>query len=214
MHSRGRAVHTVKPPSENDSAYTAMIKLDLASTELHFQQILALQRHNQVGALSPYAQANEGFVYCRHSVSLLRRMSAELPQAVALVDATVIGYCLSLPLSLRREQPAIAPMFDQFDRCTYRGRPLSELPFFVGAQTCVDRDYRGRGLMGRLYEHVKRSAPAEYKLCVTEIALRNQVSVRAHQRIGFEEISKYSDGREEWVIVAWPLHRSSSTITA
>jgi GNAT superfamily N-acetyltransferase len=184
-----------------------MIKLDLASTDLHFRQILDLQRLNHAGALSPDVQAHEGFVYAQHTASLLRRMSAELPQAVALADHMVVGYCLSLPLSLRSELPTIAPMFDQFARSAYRGRSLSELSFFVGGQVCVDRAYRGRGLIGRLYEHVRRSAPAEYELCVTEIAIRNQVSVRAHKRIGFEEISKYSDGREEWVIVAWPLRR-------
>ena len=43
--------------------------------------------------------------------------------------------------------------------------------------------------------------------CVTEIATRNRVSVRAHERMGFEALSTYSDGREEWVIVAWDLSR-------
>jgi GNAT superfamily N-acetyltransferase len=189
-----------------------MIKLDLASTDLHFGQILDLQRLNHAGALSPDVQAHEGFVYAQHTASLLRRMSAELPQAVALADNMVVGYCLSLPLSLRSELPTIAPMFDQFARCAYRGRSVSELSFFVGGQVCVDRAYRGRGLIGRLYEHVRRSAPAKYELCVTEIAIRNQVSVRAHKRIGFEEVSKYSDGREEWVIVAWPLRRPALSL--
>ena len=45
----------------------------------------------------------------------------------------------------------------------------------------------------------------EYDLCVTEIATRNQISVRAHEKMGFEPISTYSDDREEWVIVAWDL---------
>ena len=96
-------------------------------------------------------------------------------------------------------------MFDQFGRCQYRGRPLSEVRFFVGGQVCVDRQYRGRGLLARLYEHIALTAPATYELCVTEIAVRNQVSIRAHERMGFETISRYSDAREEWVIVAWPL---------
>jgi hypothetical protein len=31
------------------------------------------------------------------------------------------------------------------------------------------------------------------------------VSVRAHERMGFESISTYSDGSQVWVIVAWNL---------
>jgi hypothetical protein len=28
--------------------------------------------------------------------------------------------------------------------------------------------------------------------------------------MGFETISTYSDGREEWIVVAWPLASASS----
>lgn len=184
-----------------------MLTLGLASTELHFRQVLDLQRRNLARALSPEEQARAGFVYLEHSAPLLRRMAAELPQAVALANDVVVGYCLALPLSLRGELPAIEPMFDQFARCSYQGRPLLERSFFVGGQVCVDRAHRGRGLMGRLYQQVQRSVPEAYELCVTEIAVRNEVSVRAHERIGFEPIATYSDAGEEWVIVAWPLRR-------
>lgn len=184
-----------------------MVRLETASSDRHFEQILALQRSNHIGELPPEVQDREGFVYTRHSVALLRRMAAELPQAIAVAEGAVVGYCLALPLSLRAEQPALAPMFDQFGGCAFGGRALSEVKFFVGGQVCVDRSYRGQGLLARLYEHVRVSAPPGYELCVTEIAVRNQVSLRAHARMGFETISRYSDGREEWDIVAWPLSR-------
>jgi GNAT superfamily N-acetyltransferase len=182
-----------------------IIKLDIASSDHHFEQILDLQRRYHAQTLTPAVQAQEGFVFAQHSVPLLRRMAETLPQAIALADDAVVGYCLALPLSLRSEVATLAPMFDQFSRCTYGGRPLSEVRFFVGGQVCVDRNHRGRGLLARLYEHVALTAPATYELCVTEIAVRNQVSIRAHERMGFETISRYSDGREEWVVVAWPL---------
>jgi hypothetical protein len=31
------------------------------------------------------------------------------------------------------------------------------------------------------------------------------VSVRSHEKMGFEEIARYDDGKEAWVIVAWDL---------
>jgi hypothetical protein len=183
-----------------------MIDLDIASSAQHFEQILDLQRRYHARSLSPDAQEREGFVFAEHSLPLLRRLSAELPQAIAVAnEGVVVGYCLSMSLSLRDEIPSLVPMFDQFGRCAYRGRPLSSFRFFVGGQVCVDRAYRGRGLLARLYEQVRLSAPNTYDLCVTEIAVRNQVSIRAHQRMGFETISTYSDGSEDWVIVAWDL---------
>lgn len=74
----------------------------------------------------------------------------------------------------------------------------------------MDREHRGNGLMARLYEQLRMSLGHAHDLCVTEIATRNRVSVRAHERMGFEVISTYSDPREEWVIVAWDLSRPAA----
>lgn len=181
------------------------ITLATADADRHFEQILALQRRYHVRTLAPEIQDREGFVFAEHSLPLLRRMAAALPQAIALDGDAVVGYCLALSLALRDEVPSLAPMFEQFAACRWRDRPLAESRFFVGGQVCVDRDYRGRGLLARLYEQVRRSASPDYALCVTEIAVRNAVSLRAHERRGFEAIARYSDGREDWVIVAWDL---------
>jgi L-amino acid N-acyltransferase YncA len=75
----------------------------------------------------------------------------------------------------------------------------------VGGQVCVDRAFRGQGLLKRLYHQIRVSLPSSYELCVTEIALRNQVSIRAHEKIGFQTIATYSDEREQWAVVAWEL---------
>ena len=182
-----------------------MITITVASSDRHFEQILDLQRRYHADSLSPEVQEKEGFVFAQHSVPLLRRMAAELPQAIAVANDVVVGYCLALPLALRAEVPALSPMFDHFSRCAFRGRPLSAIRFLVGGQVCVDRAHRGRGLLARLYEHIRSSAPPSYELCVTEIAVRNHVSVQAHARMGFETISTYSDERERWIVVAWPL---------
>lgn len=184
-----------------------MVHIDVASTAEHFEQIIDLQRRNHISALPLDVQNSEGFVFAMHTVPLLRRMSAELPQAIALANDRVVGYCLSLPQVLRDEVATLGPMFDHFERCSYHDRPLSSFRFFVGGQVCVDAAYRGRGILARLYEHVRQTVSGSYELCVTEVAVRNPLSIRAHERMGFEEISRYSDGSEDWVIVAWDLTR-------
>jgi hypothetical protein len=47
--------------------------------------------------------------------------AAQSPQAIAVSEDHVVGYCLSLPLSLQEELPGLAPMFEQFRRCAHRG---------------------------------------------------------------------------------------------
>jgi GNAT superfamily N-acetyltransferase len=182
-----------------------MLTVTLATCDDHLAQILELQRRNLPRALSVEQQNGEGFVFAEHTLPLLGRMAAELPQAIALSEGKVVAYCLSLSLSLRAELPQLAPMFEQFARCTFRGRPLSELRFMVGGQVCVDRPHRGQGLTARLYHEIRRCLPSTYDLCLTEIAARNHVSIRAHQRMGFETIARYAADGEEWLIVGWDL---------
>ena len=181
--------------------------ITIASTDQHLMEILALQRRYHARAVSAEVQSSEGFVFAEHTLPLLRRMAARSPQAIALSEGHVVGYCLSLPLALQAEVPSLAPMFEQFAQCAYRGKPLSAYRFVVGGQVCVDRQHRGKGLLARLYEQLRISLGEGFDLCVTEIATRNRVSIRAHERMGFEIISTYSDPREEWVIVAWDLSR-------
>ncbi|HKS28356.1 MAG TPA: GNAT family N-acetyltransferase [Pyrinomonadaceae bacterium] len=185
-----------------------MTTITIASTDQHFEEILALQRLYHTRTLSAEVQSVEGFVYAEHNLPLLRRMAAESPQAIALSEGRVVGYCLSLPFSLQEEVPALVPMFEQFKRCVYRGRPLLDYRLIVGGQVCVDREYRGQGLLARLYDQLRVSVGQTRDLCVTEISTRNQVSVRAHERMGFEIINTYSDAGEDWVIVAWNLSRA------
>src|SRR5262245_15668489 len=163
-----------------------MPTITAASSDQHFEEILALQRRYHARAVSTEVQAREGFVFAEHTLALLKRMAAQAPQAIALSNDHVVGYCLSLPLSLQGELPSLAPMFEQFSRCTYRGKPLAEYRYIVGGQVCVDREYRGQRLMARLYGHLRTSVNGTFDLCVTEIATRNIVSVRAHEKMGFE----------------------------
>jgi len=183
------------------------IVLDVASTEQHFEQILQLQKQNLFSAISEEQQARQGFVFAEHTVRLLKMMAAHLPQVIAVSHGKVIGYNLAMSVSMRNEMPRLVPMFDEFERSQYRGKPLSAYKFMVGGQVCVDEDFRGQGLLSRLYHETRNRLPSDYQLCVTEISERNGVSLRAHQRMGFEVVSTYHDGNELWNVVVWDLGR-------
>lgn len=187
-----------------------MTHLTIACTDQHFEQILALQRRYHLSRVSPELQSVEGFVFAEHTLPLLRRMAAESPQAIAVDGDRVVGYCLTLPMSVRDEVPSLAPMFDEFTNCFYRAKPLADYRYFVGGQVCVERDYRGQGLLARLYDTLRVTFAGERDLCVTDIATRNKVSMRAHERMGFERVHTYGDADGEWTIVAWDLARPAA----
>jgi GNAT superfamily N-acetyltransferase len=181
------------------------IVFEAASTDQHFEQILRLQKQNLFSAISEEEQAQHGFVFAEHTIPLLRMMAAHLPQVVAVSNGMVIGYNLAMPVAMKNEMPRLAPMFAEFERSEYQGRPLVTYNFMVGGQVCVDKGFRGHGLLRRLYHETRNRLPAGYQLCVTEVSERNGVSLRAHQRMGFEVVNTYDDGKELWNVVVWDL---------
>jgi L-amino acid N-acyltransferase YncA len=182
---------------------------DIARSPAHFDQILALQRRNLLAEVDPADRATQGFVYARHTRPLLEAMAAELPQVVAIDAGRVVGYTLAMPAAMRDAIPQLVPMFGQFDRTQWRGRPLAAYRYMVGGQVCVDHAYRGRGLLRALYEECRRRLPPEFALCVTEVSERNAVSLRAHLKMGFETAATYVDEGDRWQILVWDLRRSA-----
>jgi len=181
------------------------IVFDVANTEHQFAQILQLQQANLVDLISEEQQAKHGFVFAEHTLALLQKMSTFLPQVIALNANKVIGYNLALHVSMKHEVPKLVPMFHEFEQSKYKGRSLETYRFMVGGQVCVDENFRGLGLMSNLYNEMKNRLPAGYELCVTEVAARNTISLKAHEKMGFEVVNTYHDGKELWKVVVWNL---------
>jgi hypothetical protein len=186
------------------------IVFDVASTERHFEQILQLQRQNLFSTISEEQQAQQGFVFAEHTVPLLKMMAAHLPQVIAASNGKVVGYNLAMSVSMKNAMPRLIPMFTEFERSTYKDRPLSAYRFVVGGQVCVDKDFRGQGLLSRLYHETRNRLSSDYQLCVTEVSERNSVSLKAHLKMGFEVASTYHDGKELWHVVVWDFERAAT----
>jgi GNAT superfamily N-acetyltransferase len=181
------------------------IELDIARTDPDFEGILRLQRANLRSAVDPSLHSERGFVFVEHSLQSLRRLAARMPQAIARDGEVIVGYTLAMAPDMADAVPSLQPMFEQFAKMRFRGRAIADWRYMVGGQVCVDADYRGQGLIGRLYRCSREHVRPQFELCVTEIATRNRVSLAAHRRIGFETVGVYRDAVEEWEVVAWPL---------
>ena len=179
------------------------ITFEVASTTAHFEQILELQKQNHFSSISEENQLNEGFVFAAHSLPLLQLMAANAPQVIALFGEKVVGYNLAMTSTMENVLPSLIPMFQEFKKWNYDSLPLMDYHFIVGGQVCVDKDFRGRGLIGSLYRQTKNLVGKNYQLCVTEISTRNVKSLKAHQKIGFEVLGVYNDGVEDWNLVVW-----------
>lgn len=180
-----------------------MVLFKTTDREEDLKGILDLQQANLPENISQEEKTEQGFVTVHHELEQLQKMASYEPQIVAVDNEKVVGYVLSMVKDMRNEFPEIAPMFDMLPDIEYKGKVLSEYSYLVCGQACVDKDFRGHGLVGQLYQTMKQSFSDKYDMCITEIATSNTRSMKAHTKIGFTSVKTYHDGKEDWELVVW-----------
>jgi L-amino acid N-acyltransferase YncA len=172
-----------------------MIEARLAR-ETDLPAVLELQRANLSRNLPAEEVASQGFVTVEHTLEVLKQMHAISPSVVAVDGDALAGYALVMPVECRTLLPILEPMFARLDALGVRG-------YYVMGQICVARAFRGRGVFDELYAAHRRELLGRYRSCITEVALRNCRSMRAHERVGFQVIERYRDATDDWALLQW-----------
>jgi GNAT superfamily N-acetyltransferase len=176
-----------------------MVEARPVADERELEQVLELQRRNLPRNLDERERAENGFVTVEHTLDVLRKMHAIVPSIVAKEGDVLAGYALVMPVECRPFIPILRPMFERLDA----NPRLAGRRYYVMGQVCVAKQYRGQGVFDRLYAAHREHLRHLFDACVTEISVRNPRSMRAHARIGFEELERYRDATDEWVVVIW-----------
>lgn len=180
-------------------------EITIAQSDADLEGILDLQRQNLPAVLPVETLQQEGFVTVQHNLPLLRRMNTAKPHTIArqVDDGRVVGYALVMLGTFRNEIPVLVPMFEMIDSCQYQGSFLKEIPYVVMGQICIERSFRGKGLFDALYRGMRDRLRGEFSLIITEVATRNQRSLRAHMRVGFKTALTYTaPDQETWELLA------------
>ena len=175
-----------------------MIEAKPVADDSELGEILDLQRRNLTRNLSESEIAENGFVTVEHTLDVLRRMHALVPSIVARDGDELAGYALVMPVECRSFIPVLKPMFQRLEALG-----LFQRRFYVIGEICVASPYRGRGVFDLLYGAHREHLRDRFESVVTEVSTRNTRSLRAHRRIGFEELERYRDATDEWVLLLW-----------
>jgi len=179
------------------------IKITTIEGKEDIHAVIALQQANLPANIPAETAASQGFVTVQHDFLLLEKMNQAVPQLVAKDGERVVGYALVMLPSFQEMIPVLKSMFAIFDQVEYRQRKITDYNYYVMGQVCIAEGYRGRGIFDQLYLKHKELFSQDFDFCITEIALRNVRSMKAHQRAGFETIHTYRDETDHWAIVLW-----------
>ena len=167
------------------------------------RQVLALQAKNLDTHLSPEVIRTQGFVTVKHSMDSLQLICGKYGHMLAFDKDQLVAYALVMLNTYADKIPVLIPMFEQINLLKYQNQLLCEQAYLVMGQVCVDEPYRGTGVFLELYQHMASALSPHFKYIITEVASRNPRSIRAHKKVGFQCIHRFTDATDVWQIILW-----------
>ena len=164
--------------------------------------ILHLQKINHFTTLPDEERKAKGFLTCIHTNEILAKWNRIAPHIIAVKDGKVIGYLLTMTSEASLDMPILQPMFQVFEELHYQEKAISKYNYLVVGQVCVAKEFRGAGVLEKLYELYGRAYSEKFDFAITEIAVKNKRSIHAHIKNGFEKLLIYETTEcGEWCIV-------------
>lgn len=142
------------------------------ATDADLNGILELQFANQI--------ARGGMLSAELPRARIMAMMRDMPLIVAKRDARVVGFLMTSTRTMNAELPVVRSMF-----AAYPGGSDA----YVYGPVCVDASERGKGLAEAMFSALRRLAPGREG--VLFIRSDNAASLRAHRRMGMNEVATF-----------------------
>ncbi len=175
-------------------------KVDQLGELTGIRDLQALNLRKNIDAETALSQ---GFLTAAYTLQYLQEMHDASPSIIAKDGDTVVGYALVATKEIRNGHDLIADLFNVIDTKYYKGKCLKEVNYVVVGQLCVAKDYRGQGLVKRMYDYYRDCYAGEYEYLITDVAQANPRSLNAHKKSGFIVIDTLVYAGIGWDIVIW-----------
>ena len=176
-----------------------MIFRRLAARDL--PSLLELQESNLFENL-PKEQQKYGFLSARFAAEQFAQMNHEAAVMVAQDDGRIVGYACSANMDFSRQFPILDAMIAAFGPLTYLGTSLIDARVCIYGPVCVDRPFRGRGVLRGLISGLKAELAGQFDLAAAFISKANSRSLAAHvDGLGMTVIGDYAfEAGRYWII--------------
>src|SRR4030095_7072660 len=97
-------------------------------------------------------------------------MDRDVGVLVARDAEHVAGYLCASGIEFNRQFPMLAAMIERYGEVSFQGRALSNQTTFVYGPACVDRAYRGQGVLRGMFRKLLREIPGRFDAGVAFVA--------------------------------------------
>ena len=175
------------------------------ATLVEYPQIVRLNAANFIGNLAE-EERRDGFLSAIFTPQQVAAMAADLGITVALDGDAVAGFVCAFRNDFDHGSPVVAKMIASYGDVKFDHRPLTSYSTYAYGPVCIDRAYRGKGVLRGLFEAQKQDLAGQFDVGVALIARNNPHSMQAHVAgLGMTEVGEFEVNGNVYATVAFRL---------
>jgi hypothetical protein len=173
--------------------------------------VLTLQEKYLVGNLNE-EEKKSGFVTTPFTVAQLQMVIAKNELFLVKDTGVVVGYIFSGSWSFFEQWPIFVYMTGLFKDLQFENFEITTENSFQYGPVCIDKAYRGKGLINKLFELMRIHLLKKYPLSLTFINKNNIPSQRAHtEKLKWTIIGDFEFNNNQYFILAYNMAKSCLT---
>jgi hypothetical protein len=171
--------------------------------------VLDLQKLYLVSNLSE-EEKKAGFVTTPFSVDQLTFVINNGGLFLAKDNAKTIAYIFAESWDFFSQYPIFEHMISLFPKLSFLDFEINTTNSFQYGPICIDKEYRGKGLINSLFEFMRIHIEKRYPLSVTFINKTNVPSLKAHtEKLKWTVIGDFEFNNNNYFILAYEMNKTA-----
>ena len=169
--------------------------------------VLAIQELYLVSNLSE-EEKKSGFVTTPFSVEQLTHVINNEGLFIAKEDTKIIAYIFAESWDFFSQYPIFEYMISLFPKLKFLDFEINSTTSFQYGPICIDKKYRGKGLINLLFEFMRIQVVKKYPLSLTFINKTNIPSLKAHtEKLKWTIIGDFKFNNSDYFILGYDMNK-------
>ena len=176
--------------------------------ESDIEGVLALQEKYLYRNMTEH-ERQRGFVTTPFTVSQIEDIILQNGLFVAVDEKDkIIAYVFAADWNYFQQWEIFNYMVSRFPQISFRGSEVTTKNTFQYGPICIDIQYRGIGVMDLIMEEMRIEFLKRFPISLTFINQINEVSTRAHKKIGWEIVDRFDFNDNKYIALGLDMHKS------
>ncbi|WP_103069501.1 GNAT family acetyltransferase [Aquimarina sediminis] len=124
-------------------------------------------------------------------------------------EKTIVAYAFAGSWEYFKQWDIFNFMVSRFPKLSFGERKISTKNSFQYGPVCIDKAYRGKGLLNLIFEEMRIEFSKKYPISITFINKVNVISEKAHtKKLGWEIIDEFDFNNNTYLGLAFDMQKS------